>query len=131
MSAVVDTSFWFCLVVGVYQIMIGFPLLVRPIGTSRWIEKACKDDVSIRAFCFFFVVLAISVLMENPAIGFDNAGLIRALAWLVAIECFAYCWWSHELMGLVTWFCSRPRLMRAFGVVGLAIGGWLLLVGIQ
>ena len=69
----------------------------------------------VHGFCFFFVVLAISVLMENPAIGFDNAGLIRALAWLVAIECFAYCWWSHELMGLVTWFCSRPRLMRASG----------------
>lgn len=116
----------FCIVVGVYEIMIGIPLLVKPLATGRWLEGAMKEDALLRAFCLLFLILAVLVLTQDASIGTDAAGLVRLLAWATALECLVFCWWTKWARDITTWFCDQSRWMRFLGILATGVGVWLL-----
>lgn len=118
----------FCIVVGVYEIMIGIPLLVKPLATGRWLEGAMKEDALLRAFCLLFLILAVLVLTQDASIGTDAAGLVRLLAWATALECLVFCWWTKWARAITSWFCDQSRWMRFLGILATGIGVWLLKV---
>jgi len=118
----------FCIVVGVYEIMIGIPLLVKPLATGRWLEGAMKEDALLRAFCLLFLILAVLVLTQGASIGTDAAGLVRLLAWATALECLVFCWWTNWARAITIWFCDKAHWMRSLGILATGIGVWLLKV---
>ena len=118
----------FCIIVGVYELMIGIPLLVRPLATGRWLQRAMKEDVLIGLFCLLFLTVAVLVLIQDASIGFDSAGLVRLIAWLTAVECFLFCWWPGWAREIISWIDEEPLWLRSLGVISTGIGLWLLRV---
>jgi len=118
----------FCIVVGVYEIMIGIPLLLKPLAVGRWLADEIKQDALVRAFCLLFLILAVLVLRHDASIGSHTVGLVRLLAWVTAIECFVFCWWTKWIRDITSWFCDKAHWMRFLGILSTAIGVWLLKV---
>jgi len=118
----------FCIIVGVYEIMIGVPLVVRPVMTLRWLENALKEDTLLRLICLFFLIIGVLVLSRGTTIGIDSAGLVRLLAWVTAIKCCFLCWWPQWVHGMIDWCWDKPKVMRLFGAFATALGVWLLKV---
>ena len=42
----------FCIIVGIYEIMIGLPLVVKPQETANWFEGVIKNDPLLRLIGF-------------------------------------------------------------------------------
>lgn len=116
----------FCVIVGVYEILVGVPLVVKPAATASWFEDAMKNDPLLRLLGFFFLVISALVLVRGAAVGLDSAGLVRLLAWVSAFKCFLLCWWPQQVIAMKDWYWNRPQLMRVLGVIATALGVWLL-----
>lgn len=116
----------FCVIVGIYEIMLGVPLVVRPAVTGIWIRGFMKEDLLMRLIGFFFLVIGVLVLREGTSIGTDSAGIVRFLAWVITIKCFFLCWWPRWFSAMKDWYWEKPRLLRVFGVLATAFGVWLL-----
>ncbi len=118
----------FCIIVGVYELMIGIPMLVKPLAAGRWLQGAMKEDALLRFFCLLFLTLAVVVLAQDGSIGSDSAGLVRLIAWLTAVECFLFCWWPGWAREIISWIAEKPLWLRSLGVISTGIGVWLLKV---
>ena len=116
----------FCIILGVYEVMIGLPLVVKPQATASWLENAMKNDPLLRLLGFFFLVISVLVLVRGAVVGLDSAGLVRLLAWVCAFKCFLLCWWPHRVLAMKDWYWDKPQLMRVLGCVATALGVWLL-----
>jgi len=116
----------FCIIVGIYEVMIGLPMVVRPAVTSRWFEGALKEDTLLRLVCYFFLVIAVLVLSEGAAISASNEGIVRFLAWATAGKCIVICWWPQWVIAMKGWYWGKPKVIRVFGVAATALGVWLL-----
>ncbi|MEC9476781.1 MAG: hypothetical protein VX764_07065 [Planctomycetota bacterium] len=116
----------FCIIVGIYEIMIGLPLVVKPQETANWFEGVIKNDLLLRLIGFLFLVISALVLVRGATISLDAAGIVRLLAWVCAIKCCLLCWWPQRVIAMKGWFWPRPQLMRVFGVIATAFGVWLL-----
>ena len=118
----------FCVILGVYEIILGIPLIVRPAATGLWIRGVVKEEILMRLIGFFFLVIGVLVLSEGTSVGTDSAGIVRLLAWVTAIKCIFLCWWPRWFSALKDWYWRKPGLLRVFGVLATALGVWLLAV---
>ena len=116
----------FCVIVGVWEIVFGLPMLVRPAATIRWLRDTLEDHTTMRLIGFFFLVISVLVLSEGAQIGTDVLGLVRLLAWLTAGKCLLLCWWPRQFRRMTDLWFSNAAVVRCFGVLATAIGVWLL-----
>ncbi len=116
----------FAVILGTYQLLIGIPLVVKPAGTIKWLERTLAEETLLRVVCFFFLVSAILVLKNDPTIESDRAGVIRLLAWITAIKCLLACWWPNAIVAMKRGFWESTFVMRILGIAATALGIWLL-----
>jgi hypothetical protein len=115
----------FCVIVGVWECVLGLPLLIRPAATIQWIKDTLEDHTMTRLIGFFFLVISVLVLSEGARVGTDGPGLVRLLAWMTGGKCLVMCWWPRLARKKVVWF-SNETVVRCLGVLVTAIGVWLL-----
>ena len=116
----------FCVIVGVWEIVFGLPMLIRPAATIRWLRDTLEDHTTMRLIGFFFLVISVLVLSEGARIGTDILGLVRLFAWLTAGKCLLLCWWPRHFRRMTDLWFSNAAVVRCFGVLATAIGVWLL-----
>ena len=116
----------FCVIVGVWEIVFGLPMLIRPAATIRWLRDTLEDHTTMRLIGFFFLVISVLVLSEGAQIGTDVLGLVRLFAWLTAGKCLLLCWWPRQFRRMTDLWFSNAAVVRCFGVLATAIGVWLL-----
>ena len=116
----------FCVIVGVWEIVFGLPMLIRPAATIRWLRDTLEDHTTMRLIGFFFLVISVLVLSEGARVGTDGPGLVRLLAWLTGGKCLLLCWWPRQFRRMTDLWFSNAAVVRCFGVLATAIGVWLL-----
>jgi uncharacterized protein YjeT (DUF2065 family) len=116
----------FCVIVGVWELVFGLPMLVRPAATIRWLRDTLKDPTMMRLIGFFFLVISVLVLSEGARVGGDGPGLVRLLAWVTGGKCLLICWWPRQFARMTDLWFSNAAVVRCFGVLATAIGVWLL-----
>ena len=119
----------YCFVLGVVELLLGIPMLVFPEATIRWYDRITKDDATIRVVGGIFLVLCVLVLIEDPAIGTDVPGLIRLLAWLVALKSLVLSWFPHWQARVRRPILSKRPLRILAGVAATGFGVLFLLAG--
>ena len=116
----------FCVIVGVWEIVFGLPLLIRPAATMRWIQDTVEDHTTTRLVCFFFLVISVLVLSEDARVGTDGPGLVRLLAWVTGVKCLLICWGPRQFARMTDWWFPNATVVRCGGLLATAFGVWLL-----
>ncbi len=116
----------FCVIVGVWEIVFGLPMLVRPAATIRWLRDTLGDHTTMRLIGFFFLVISVLVLSEGARVGGDGPGLVRLLAWVTGVKCLLICWWPRQFAGMTDRWFHNATVVRCGGLLATAIGVWLL-----
>lgn len=118
----------FALILGVYECLIGVPLLLFPRATYLWIVRTQENnDALIRIVGAMFLIMGLLVLTEGARITGDVAGFIRLLAWITVIKCLGLCWCPHVMIRVQQRFATiSPGVQRLFGVVALGLGVFML-----
>lgn len=112
----------FATVIGMIELLFGIPLLAFPKEASRWIMKLMKDEVDVRLIGGFLFLLGGLVIYENPSIGFDIEGVLRLLAWAVAIKGIFYAWHPEWITSMKIHWLKDHNLALLFGVITVAFG---------
>lgn len=119
----------YCFVLGVIALLGGIPLLVAGAPTARWFQRLGDDAVMSRILGAGFLAPSALVLIENPSVGTDLAGLIRLLCWFVSVKSLMFCWrpsWHthlrQRLFANTAWRLVSALAMIAWGVIFVAAG---------
>ncbi|REJ64889.1 MAG: hypothetical protein DWQ31_19925 [Planctomycetota bacterium] len=118
----------FAFIIGVYEILIGVPMLVAPRDTFRWIIHGQQNhDVLVRAVAALFLIMAALVLWRGAAITASVDGVIRLLAWVTVIKCLGLCWFAPLMLRVRRPFVNlSPITQRVMSVFVIALGVYLL-----
>ena len=117
----------FCLVLGVVELLLGLPMLVAPQRTAQWFLNVKKDDTLVRIVSAPFLAMGVLVLVEDPSIGVDLAGLLRLLTWLICVKSLFLCWWPQKHARLAEKFLTGLLTQYLVGTVATAWGVFFLL----
>ena len=98
-------------------------------GRARWFQRLGDDAVMSRILGAGFLAPSALVLIENPSVGTDLAGLIRLLCWFVSVKSLMFCWrpsWHthlrQRLFANTAWRLVSALAMIAWGVIFVAAG---------
>ncbi len=112
----------FCFIVGVFELLFAIPMLVAPRAMTAWVREFYAQEKLLRLVCALFLMLAVLVLIEDPSVGTDVAGLVRLVAWVTAIKCLAGCWWPTSKLQFFDRLLSASWWSRAAGPLALVVG---------
>ena len=115
----------FAIIIGILELLIGIPLLVAGGPALKFMTKFIADEFHMRVFGAVVFIISVFVLLEGATIGTDPEGLIRLVAWIVAIKGITVAWKPGVLVGLSGSFL-RPNFAPIIGILGTAIGVLLL-----
>ena len=92
----------FCLIVAVWQLMIGIPALIHPARFEKWFQAAREQDLLMRVVGCLWVVVPVLVLFEDASVKFDDVveGVVQLMAWVTFIKCVIFCWWPQQLIDM-------------------------------
>ena len=120
----------FCFILATLELLIGIPMLILPGPTTRWFLAFKKNDDLLRVVGVMFLILAVLVLVEDPAPGTDIAGLMRVVAWLTALKSLSFCWYPKWHTGISERFLSASWRRCLMGVIAVSWGVLFLLAGV-
>ena len=112
----------FCYVIGVVELLIGIPMLVRGQRTAQWILDFKAQEMLLRVIAAVFLVLAVLVLVENARVDTSVAGLMRLVAWLTAIKCLAICWFPQWHRSVREWMFAGKTMRYVLGALAVIFG---------
>jgi len=119
----------YCYILGIVELLVGFPLLVFPRNTTAWFLQLKKEETPLRIIGALFFVLSVLVLMDDPSVEMDLVGLIRLLAWFVAIKSLITSWCPRWHVNISERLLSLPVMPYFIGGFAIAFGVLLLLAG--
>ena len=112
----------FCFIVGVFELLFAIPMLVAPRAMTAWVREFYAQEKLLRLVCALFLMLAVLVLVEDPSVGTDVAGLVRLVAWVTAIKCLIFCWLPTAQLQFFDRLLSMSWWSRVVGPLALAVG---------
>ena len=56
----------FAILIGVFEFLIGIPLLLQPGAASAWLVRLTKEPLLYRLVGAFFLVLCLLPLLDDP-----------------------------------------------------------------
>ena len=115
----------FATITGIFELIIGIPLIVAGLATNKFIQKVLSNEVTMRIMGAVITVICALVLLDGATIGTDPEGLIRLVAWIGFIKGISAAWRPDILVGISQSFLKQEFLLLA-GIVGTAIGVLLL-----
>lgn len=118
----------FCVLLGLWELIIGLPLALRPAATGGWLEELLEQEHWLRLACFLFLAASVLTLWSAPPLESSAQGVVQVLAWLTAGKCLFGCWWPRRLAALSTGWRRSPGRMRLLGILATGLGAWLLQV---
>lgn len=118
----------FALILGVYECLVGVPLLLFPRQTYQWlIHTQENNDALLRIVGAMFLIMGVLVLSGGARITGDVTGFVRLLAWITVIKCLGLCWIPHIMLGIQRKFLGlSPGVIRVMAVCALALGIFML-----
>ena len=119
----------FAYFVGALELLIGIPFIVAPAKTLASLKRMMDDEPLMQFMGVLMVIIGFLVLKDNPNVGTDTAGLIRLLAWLVAIKGLAYTWYPAKMRSYADSWLQVPAVRTVGGFVALIIGVLCLKAG--
>ncbi|MBT3835169.1 hypothetical protein HOF56_02870 [Candidatus Peribacteria bacterium] len=119
----------FAYMIGIIELLIGIPLLVRPKETTKWIEKFMKEDHLMRTIGGLFLVVSFLILKDDPSVGTDIPGLIRLVAWLLAAKSLIMCWCPKCVEGVKKMWLRDADMQLLGGLLAIVVGVLLIMAG--
>lgn len=119
----------FAYILGVFELLVGIPLLFFPGRTMQWLLKLREEEVLVRGVGALFLTLSVLVLTEGVAVSLTIAGIVRLVAWLTAVKCLITCWWPQRQLARMERIASIPLLAPIVGLFAVAAGVLLVLAG--
>ncbi len=118
----------FAFILGVWEVLIGVPLLLRPRETFRWLSFAQdNNDVVVRLIGALFLVVALLALWQGMAITGSVVGIVRLLAWITAVKCLMLVWCPHLMLQFRERLYPKSEAVQRFiGLVAIGLGVFLL-----
>ena len=116
----------YILILGLVELLFSVPLFLDPESSSKWMQRAMKEDLWMRTVGGIFVLLSFLTLKDNYSITEDLTGLLRFLAWVGGLKGLILCYypqWSAEMKGQFL----KGECTRVFGFAGVVVGILLLL----
>lgn len=116
----------YALTLGLVELLMGIPVLVRPNGAVEWFLELKRTRHLHRLVAGAFFVLSVLAIRNDAAVSGTVAGVIRLFAWLVAIKCLVLCWWPEVQIRVSESFLSRPAARRVWGPMLVGFGLFFL-----
>lgn len=118
----------FALILGVYEVLVGVPLLLFPRETFRWLVRSQHDnDALLRVVGTLFLIMGVLVLSGGAKITADVTGFIRFLAWITVVKCLMICWCPAPLLEMQRCVARwSPGVQRIAGLFALGLGIFML-----
>ena len=116
----------FAFILGILELSIGIPIVFAAKDATKILNKFFKDELHLRFSGALMIMIAASVLQDGYQIGSDVAGVLRTVAWLMALKGVFYLWWPDSLGSLRKQFLGSEAGVSFWGMVAVAVG--LLLV---
>lgn len=120
----------FALAISVIEFLLGIPLLLCPKAAGEWILRFKDEETSLRFMGTFLLIISVLVLVPNPSVGLDVAGLVRLAAWVTALKSLSICWGTKRYAAKLERFFSKPFLRRPIGLMQIVIGVLLAVAGV-
>ena len=117
----------FACIIGVIELLIGLPLLVRPKATMDWLLGWIKSaDATYRLVGGALLIIVVLVLWNDWSLDWSLAGLIKLLAYLTGIKSLIICWWPRWQAAIAEKFWSIGIVQPILGVLATVVGVLLL-----
>ncbi len=85
----------FAYTIGIIELLIGIPMLIKHEVAAKWVLKFLDDDVTSRVVYGILAILGGTVLFENSAITYTPEGFVVFIAWVVTIKGVVMAWAPH------------------------------------
>lgn len=113
----------FAALIAVLEFVIGVPLMVKPEKATRWMTDYVKDEVTYRVSGVLMLALCVVVLMHEPEVTWDLAGVMRLMALVTGLKGLVICWWPHHHEHIIERAMSTPGRQRLVGLLALIVSG--------
>ncbi|MSR67836.1 hypothetical protein EXS65_03380 [Candidatus Peribacteria bacterium] len=124
----------FCLVLGVFFYVFGFPLVFCDERYALWRRKIMKDSNLVRIIGMAFAMIAVTTLRRNFALSFDIRGFVVVFAWLLFFKSIAMAWWPEAYekwhRAFEKKFLHREASQIIAGISLVLLGAWFSYLGI-
>ncbi len=124
----------FCLVLGVFFYVFGFPLVFCDERYAVWRKNIMKDTNLVRIIGMAFAMIAVTTLRRNFALSLDVRGFVVAFAWLLFFKSIGMAWWPdvyekwHRTFEKK--FLRREASQVIAGTLLVVLGAWFTYLGI-
>jgi len=114
----------FACVIGVIELLIGLPLLVRPKAATDWLLGWVKSgDATYRVVGGALLILVVLTLWDDWSVDWSVAGVVKLLAYLTGIKSLIICWWPK-------WQAAMAERIWSVGVVRPIVGVLATVLGV-
>ncbi len=113
----------FCLLVAMWEILVGSALLIGRDKFLRWAEKAMQNTAKTRFFISAWLAIGALAVSSNPYPAWNLLGLLSILAWVTMIKCAVGVLYTDLAIKWSLVFMRKTPI--GVGVVVLGIGGLL------
>ncbi len=114
----------FCLIMAIWEISVGVPLLLRREPFLRWVEEFTQNTTKVRVLFFTWLVIGVLAISENPKPAWDLNGILSLLAWVTTIKCAIGVFRSESLIRISVKIMKKAP--PGIGILVLGIGGMLI-----
>jgi len=124
-----DTSIFLAQAIGLYFVIAGIAMLVRPRAVHGLIKTLAGNRDVIFATGFIALLIGVPLVLVHNVWDGTWRVIITLLVWLTLIKGVARLFVPNQVVDFAAWIAKRPMLLRAAIWIMVIIGLYLVYIG--